>query len=493
MCRLTLLAVVGKAAISALPVEENPDYPDHDLLRMLLKTGASSHPKQEIPRASPPHSLALPASHLPPCPTTLTNMWWLLWHHCAAGLHDSFRDGFIEPATMQVLWELHEMNRGKAPLRPITYRTPETLIDWISRGKHPGVLLWPLRRRLVETVVTLGGAAAGSDDVSAFTFRDNLLGDRVICAIRPAAHGGGAALDGRAALLDELQMSWFGDKQDAASFAAIKQALSSAEAASSLSDTEFLHIAAMISCVAAGCGSRWHYYSPLKLEDTMFFVECIMVALVLRADRTDSPDDELSTLALKVAKRLSPCDLAMTIALSTMSMCLHTLDGILQNRYLLAAASPTGAADPAALAKAAQAARAAKLAGGGAAGGPLNLKWLDSCDGRLVHAILQISLEARSSDPAFSPYSLAASEAQKAKVALLQKIPWEACYMRNWQGDVVAHVPEAEKSGLAQMNDLQLDMWDREIVDGDDLALVRRLRRPSFLCCAAAAAAAVQR
>jgi hypothetical protein len=122
------------AAIKALPVEESPDYPDHDLLRMLIKTG----------------------------------------------LHDAFRDGHVDPATVQVLWDHHEMQAGRSPKRPISYRTPETLIDWIERGKHPGVMLWPIRRRLVETVMTVAG-----EDLSGLQFRDNLLGDRAICNVRP--------------------------------------------------------------------------------------------------------------------------------------------------------------------------------------------------------------------------------------------------------------------------------------------------------------------
>lgn len=65
------------------------------------------------------------------------------------------------------------MEAGNTPVRPIGYRTPATLNDWISRGKHPGVMLWPLRRRLVEITLSLG------EIKTAQKFRDNLLGDRV--------------------------------------------------------------------------------------------------------------------------------------------------------------------------------------------------------------------------------------------------------------------------------------------------------------------------
>eukprot|EP01045_Picozoa_sp_COSAG04_P001462 COSAG04_NODE_49_length_31209_cov_11.630248_15_plen_267_part_00 len=97
----------ASAAIKALPSEESPDYPDFDLLRLLDRSG----------------------------------------------LHDAFRDGLLEPSVVQVLWNLHEMNAGRMPKKPVTYRTPSSLNDWISRGKHPGVMLWPLRRRLVEAVL----------------------------------------------------------------------------------------------------------------------------------------------------------------------------------------------------------------------------------------------------------------------------------------------------------------------------------------------------
>eukprot|EP01052_Picozoa_sp_SAG31_P016030 SAG31_NODE_1047_length_10174_cov_3.130819_3_plen_186_part_00 len=115
----------AKAAIEALPDDPNADYPDHRLLKLLL----------------------------------------------AAGLHDKFREGRVEASVVQVLWEVHEMEAGNVPKRPVTYRTPQTLNDWISRGKHPGVMLWPLRRRLVEVTLALANQAGDG-----LTFRDNLLG-----------------------------------------------------------------------------------------------------------------------------------------------------------------------------------------------------------------------------------------------------------------------------------------------------------------------------
>jgi superfamily II DNA/RNA helicase/peptidoglycan hydrolase-like protein with peptidoglycan-binding domain len=384
-------AADASAAIKALPKEENPDYPDNDLLRLLDGNG----------------------------------------------LHDAFRDGLLDPSVVQVLWTLHEMNAGRMPKKPISYRTPSSLNDWISRGKHPGVMLWPLRRRLVETLLHLGAA-----DVSGLEFRDNLLGDRVICAVRPVD---GALATGRDAIIDELQRSFFPDGSSPEVSKKVADVLGSA---STLADTEFLHVASMFACVAAGCGSRYHYYSPLNKEDTLFFVKCVMISRVLMAGRTEGSDDALSSLALKVAKRLSPNDLCMTTVLSCLGMCLHHMDSLLNIRSLIAAKS-------------------------GGTPATMDIKWLDGCDGRLVHAILQICLEARKEDKAFDPYDLATTEAQKAKVATIQALPWEDAFLLNWQGDVAAHVPASEKSSLAQMNDMQLDIWDRELVDpegdaGDD-------------------------
>ena len=381
----------AEAAIKALPVEENPDYPDSNLLRLLQGNG----------------------------------------------LHDAFRDGRIEPSVIQVLWDLHEMNAGRMTKKPLSYRTPASLNDWISRGKHPGVMLWPLRRRLVETLLHLASA-----DITGVQFRDVLLGDRVICSVRPVD---GAATTSRDAIIDELQRAFFAEGSSPEVSKKLADALGSA---SSLGDTEFLQVASMFACVVAGCGSRYHYYSPLNKEDTMFFVKCVMVSRVLMAGRTEGSDDALSSLALKVAKRLAPNDLCMTTMLSCLGMCLHHMDGLLQIRSLIAGKS-------------------------GAAPGAMDIKWLDSCDGRLVHAILQICLEARKKDATFDPYDLATTEAQKAKIADIQALPWEEGFFLNWRGDVVAHVPASEKGSLAQMNDMQLDIWDRELVDpegdaGDD-------------------------
>ena len=381
----------ASAAIKALPVEESPDYPDFDLLRLLDRSG----------------------------------------------LHDAFRDGLLEPSVVQVLWNLHEMNAGRMPKKPVTYRTPSSLNDWISRGKHPGVMLWPLRRRLVEAVLQLGGT-----DVSGLEFRDNLLGDRVICPIRKL--DAAAAMSGREMVIDELKNAFFAEGASAKVFEQTAKVLGSAEA---LDDTEFLHVTSMLACVAAGCGSRYHYYSPLNKDDTLFFVKCVMISRVLVAGRTEGSADALAGLALKVAKRLSPNDLCMTTVLSCLGMCLHHMDTLLQVRSLLGANKAEGPA--------------------------LGVKWLDGCDGRLVHAILQISLEARSKDPAFDPYDLATTEAQQSKLAVITALPWEEAFLMNWRGDVTAHVPASEQGSLATMNDMQLDIWDRELVDpegdaGDD-------------------------
>lgn len=81
-------------------------------------------------------------------------------------------------------------------------------------------------------------------------------------------------------LLEECESAFFGGA--APLFKKIKKVLTRPTAAA-LTNTEFMHVCCMLNCVSAGCASRWHYYSPLNQADTVFFVKCLLVALVVRS------------------------------------------------------------------------------------------------------------------------------------------------------------------------------------------------------------------
>eukprot|EP01052_Picozoa_sp_SAG31_P016029 SAG31_NODE_1047_length_10174_cov_3.130819_2_plen_2371_part_00 len=271
-------------------------------------------------------------------------------------------------------------------------------------------------------------------------------GDRVLCPVRSVT-GTQATPEFRIMLLDELEMAFF-CSTGAPVFAKVKEVLAPGKKTSDvLTNTEFLHICSVVSMVAAGCQSRWHYYSPLNEVDTLFFVKCLLVALIVRSGRTQRPEEYLSETALKIDKRLAPNNLCMTTILSNLSMCLHHLDAIMQMKSLLHAKSSGSDAAP-----------------------DVDMEWKDSCDGRLTHAILNIAVAQFEKDHTFDPFTLIVADEHTAKLEPIAALPWSELFAVNWAGNIAKHVPTDEVANLATMNDMQLDIWNRELVmdpDGD--------------------------